>query len=65
VPCELGPDPPLYVLNPKTGRTAHLGRLDGLAGRPLGLSVSPDGNTIIYTREVLSRADLMLIENFK
>ena len=65
VPCELGPDPPLYVLNPKTGRTAHFGRLDGLAGRALGLSVSPDGNTIIYPRQVLSRADLMLIENFR
>ena len=36
------PDPPLYVLDPKTGRTARLGRLDGLAMRPLGLSVSPE-----------------------
>lgn len=33
--------------------------------RPLGLSVSPDGNTIVYPRQVLSRADLMLIENFR
>jgi eukaryotic-like serine/threonine-protein kinase len=65
VPCDLTPDPPLYVLDPKTGRTAHLGRLDGLSNRPLGLSVSPDGNTIIYPRQVLSRADLMLIENFR
>ena len=65
VPCDLTPDPPLYVLDPKTGRTARLGRLDGLTTRPLGLSVSPDGNTVIYPRQVLSRADLMLIENFR
>ena len=51
--------------DPKTGRTARLGRLDGLTMRPLGLSVSPDGNTVIYPRQVLSRADLMLIENFR
>jgi Tol biopolymer transport system component len=65
VPCDPTPDPPVYVLDPKTGRNARLGRLDGLAERPLGLSVSPDGNTIIYPRQVLSRADLMLIENFR
>ena len=65
VPCDPTPDPPLYVLDPKTGRNEHLGRLDGLFDRPLGLSVSPDGNTIIYPRQVLSRADLMLIENFR
>jgi hypothetical protein len=65
VPCDVTPDPPLYVLDPKTGRTAHLGRLDGLKNRPLGLTVSPDGNTITYSRQVLSRADLMLIENFR
>jgi hypothetical protein len=65
VPCDPTPDPPVYVLDPKTGRNARLGRLDGLAERPLGLSVSPDGNTIVYPRQVLSRADLMLIENFR
>jgi eukaryotic-like serine/threonine-protein kinase len=65
VPCDPNPDPPLYVLDPKTGRSTQLGRLDGLFERPLGLSVSPDGNTIIYPKQVLSRADLMLIENFR
>jgi Tol biopolymer transport system component len=65
VPCDPTSDPLVYVLDPKTGRTARLGRLDGLAERPLGLSVSPDGNTIVYPRQVLSRADLMLIENFR
>ena len=60
VPCDPTPDPPLYVLDPKTGRNAQLGRLDGLAERPLGLSVSPDGNTILYPRQVILRADLCL-----
>jgi Tol biopolymer transport system component len=65
VPCDPTTDPPLYVLDQKIGRHARLGRLDGLAERPLGLSVSPDGNTILYPRQVLLRADLMLIENFR
>ena len=55
VPCDPNPDPPLYVLDPNTGRSARLGRLDGLSDRPLGLSVSPDGNTIIYPRQILSQ----------
>ena len=65
VPCDSTPDPPLYVLDQKTGRNARLGRLDGLAERPLGLSISPDGTTVIYPRQALLRADLMLIENFR
>jgi Tol biopolymer transport system component len=65
VPCDPSPDPPVYLLDPKTGRNARLGTLDGLFPRPLGLSVSPDGNAIVYPRQVLSRADLMLIENFR
>ena len=65
VPCDQSPDPPVYLLDPRTGRNARLGTLDGLWPRPLGLSVSPDGNTIVYPRQVLSRADLMLIENFR
>jgi eukaryotic-like serine/threonine-protein kinase len=65
VPCDPSPDPPVYLLDPKTGGNARLGTLDGLFQRPLGLSVSPDGETIVYPRQVLSRADLMLIENFR
>ena len=33
--------------------------------RPLGINLSPDGNTIVYPRQALLRADLMLIENFR
>jgi eukaryotic-like serine/threonine-protein kinase len=65
VPCDPSPDPPLHVRDLKTGRDQRLGTLDGLKSRPMGLSVSPDGKSIIYTKRVLTRADLMLIENFK
>ena len=54
-----------HVVDLKTGRGQRLGALEGLTSRPLGLSVSPDGKTIVYPRQVLSGADLMLIENFQ
>jgi Tol biopolymer transport system component/serine/threonine protein kinase len=65
VPCEVRADPSLRVLDLTTGRDERLGTLDGMKDRPLGLSVSPDGKTVAYPRQVLSRADLMLIENFR
>ena len=54
-----------HVLDLKTGRDRRLGTLDGLAGRPLGLSVSPDGRTIVYSKQTSGNADLMLIENVR
>jgi WD40 repeat protein len=65
VPCDPGADRPLRVLDLTTGRDERLGTLDGMKDRPLGLSVSPDGKTVAYPKQVLSRADLMLIENFR
>jgi hypothetical protein len=38
--------------------------LDTGEGDPLGLSVSPDGRTILYTRGSAS-ADLMMIKDFR
>jgi Tol biopolymer transport system component len=65
VPCDPSPDRPVHVMDPMTGRDESLGTVEGLGDRPLGLSVAPDGNAIVYRREVISRADLMLIENFR
>jgi Tol biopolymer transport system component len=65
VPCDASPDPPVHVMDPDTGRDRRLGTLEKLATRPLGLSVSPDGNTIVYPRYIPGNADLMLIENFR
>jgi hypothetical protein len=65
VPCETSPDPSLHALDPHTGRDERLGTLEGFRDRPLGLSVSRDGKAIVYARLVLSRAELMLIDNFR
>ena len=60
-----GEDRPIHVLDLATGRDQPLGTLEGLTERPLGLSVSPDGKTIVYPRQLPTNADLMLIENFR
>jgi hypothetical protein len=65
VPCDPSDDPPIYVLDPQTGRDQRLGTLENVTRRPLGLSVSPDGRTIVYPRRTNHNADLMLIENFR
>ena len=67
VGCEPRADPPVYLLNPATGKQRLLGQLEGLTQSvPIaGLGVSPDGTRILYTREVSNGADLMLIENFR
>ena len=59
------PDPPVHILDLKSGSDRRLGTLEGLAWRPLGLAVSADGRTILYPRQVHINADLMLIENFR
>jgi len=66
VACDPSPNPSLHVLDLKTGRDRRLGTLDGITGRAMGLSVSPDGRTIVYPRATTAEnADLMLIENFR
>jgi len=61
--CEAGlSGRPLYLLDPATGRDRLLGNLE--RGSP-GLTVSPDGKTILYNRQTGHGADLMLIENFR
>jgi Tol biopolymer transport system component len=69
VPCESGIDPPLRLLNPNTGEDRLLGKLEQFEQDPLvpslGLSVSPDGTSVLYPRRVIDSSDLMLIENFR
>jgi Tol biopolymer transport system component len=54
---------PLYVLDPATGRDRLLGTLDAAGG---GMTVSPDGKTILYSKRLAAGgSDLMMIENFR
>jgi Tol biopolymer transport system component len=54
---------PLLLWDPSTGKDRVIGTLEGPL-RP-GLTVSADGKTILFTREVSQGSDLMLIENFR
>jgi Tol biopolymer transport system component len=73
VPCQphgsVNPDMPVRVLNPVTGDNRQVATLEVTFPAP-GLNigyfaVSPDGQTILYSRLVSNGADLMLIENFR
>lgn len=67
VGCHAGADPLVHALNPTTGDDRPLNTLNAAEGDVpfLGLAVAPDGNSILYTRHVGQRADLMMIENFR
>jgi hypothetical protein len=61
--CSDGP-PPLFVRDPVTGQGRLLGNLDQAEGGA-GLTVSPDGKTILFTSNAGAGSDLMMIENFR
>ena len=73
VPCQpygsINRDMPVRVRNPVTGEDRQFATLEMLfpaSGLPVGcFAVSPDGQTILYSRLVSNGADLMLIENFR
>jgi len=49
----------------ETGQSRTLATLDmGRSGMILGLSASPDGRTVLYSRYTVT-SDLMMIENFR
>jgi Tol biopolymer transport system component len=52
----------LHVLDPVTERDQLLGKLERALG---GISVSPNGKSILYTRVTGQGSDLALIENFR
>jgi serine/threonine protein kinase len=60
--CADGAAKPLTRLDTATGRRDIMGTVSNTG---LGLTVSPDGKTILYTRQNLGGADLMLVENFR
>jgi len=63
------PDMPVRLLNPVTGEDRQVATLEipfPAPGLKIGyFAVSPDGQTILYSRLVSNGADLMLIENFR
>jgi Tol biopolymer transport system component len=55
---------PLYLLDPAIGRDRLLGKLE--QALPMsGLTVSPDGKTILYVKGENQGSELMMIENFR
>ena len=69
VPCEdeadSDPNTELHLVDPGTLQGHRHRRLERFAIGNGGLAVSPDGQTILYTRQVSRGADLMLIQNFR
>lgn len=67
VACDPGPDPALHLIDRDTGGDRRLGRLERYERQfaPLGLGVSPDGASVLYTTRIRDSFDLMVIENFR
>jgi len=67
VACGEGRDKSVYLRHAQTGRDELIGTLENVApGAPFyGLAVSPDGEEVLYAKQVQTGSDLMLIENFR
>jgi hypothetical protein len=46
-----------------TGKTEVIGRINSTLGT--GLTVSPDGQWLLFTDDLVQRGDLILVENFR
>jgi Tol biopolymer transport system component len=60
--CPDGDASALVRFDTASGRHERLGTVTNVN---MGLTVSPDGKTIIYSREILGGADLMMVEDFR
>jgi Tol biopolymer transport system component len=60
--CPDGEAWPLFRFDTASAKHERLGVLTSVN---MGLTVSPDGKTIVYSRENLAGADLMMVENFR
>ena len=60
--CPEGEGSPLYRVDTRPASRSGSAMLTNVS---LGLTVSPDGRTIIYARDNLAGADLMMVENFR
>jgi Tol biopolymer transport system component/DNA-binding winged helix-turn-helix (wHTH) protein len=66
IPCGAGPDPVVHLLGASDHRDRPVFSLKAY-GAYAGwrLSVSPDGNAMLYTTKVSMRGDLWMIEHFR
>jgi Tol biopolymer transport system component len=63
-PAE-APSSPVFRIDPDTGTTRLLGTAGVNGGFVPGMTVSPDGRRILFTRRVTEGSDLMLVEDFR
>ena len=55
----------VQLLDPATGSSTVIGKIEGRPYLNEGLTVSPDGKTILFSASTQAGADLMLVENFR
>lgn len=55
----------VMLLDPRTGNTSQVGEVTGRLYLSQGLTVSPDGRTILFSASTHAGADLMLVDNYQ
>jgi hypothetical protein len=54
----------IQFLSLRTGQVRTIGRISGISVNT-GMTVSPDGRSLLYVRQDVRGSDLMLVENFR